>query len=288
MTQSTSSAIPDQLLDFDRSSQWAAQEVYAESNVLKTRLMRFETECTEPGFCVRVDDLIGFHDLGISALDELAAFVRRVGQQFLDADRIWPGPQGLAQWSVYRSVTSWAAPPGTVYAILPWFISVPAWLQERLSAFFGKETPDQQAAVSAPLSGGTLNTASPSASPAPSKRETEAATPKKGEQCVAYAKRRRSDFAEHSIGPADNLINIYSETIFQLDENTTDLTSLAEGYAIVWHRDHGGGINSDAGHVAIIDEVGPDYVLVSEANPVNVGRQIPLSKLTSNTVYFIP
>lgn len=91
--------------------------------------------------------------------------------------------------------------------------------------------------------------------------------------CVKYAKARRPDLGStqcenerYADGAAANYISKYEDTAFQINGNDGILSNiLAPGYAVVWEP----GVqnaNKTYGHVAIIEEVGPDYVVVSHAS----------------------
>ena len=91
-------------------------------------------------------------------------------------------------------------------------------------------------------------------------------SPKDG--CVLYAQNRRPDLGRAG-GGAANYISNFKDTIFQVPSTETDLHySVAKGYALVWPREHPdtkGSAGWIYGHVAIIEEVGKDYVVVSQA-----------------------
>jgi uncharacterized protein YukE len=118
------------------------------------------------------------------------------------------------------------------------------------------------------------------------------ATPSTGGSCALYAQARRPD-----LGPcggnhgAYNYIEKYANTpqSYRVDETMAsgDLgnTWLRPGTAVVWDRTHPKA-DPTYGHVAIIEEVGPDYVVVSESGwSSGTRRQIPASELPA--LYFI-
>lgn len=89
--------------------------------------------------------------------------------------------------------------------------------------------------------------------------------------CAIYAAARRPDLGstqsnreEYVDQAAANYISKYKETAFQVAP-ASDLTdSVGVGYAVVWEP----GVqnsNSTYGHVAIVEEVGKDFVVVSHA-----------------------
>lgn len=102
--------------------------------------------------------------------------------------------------------------------------------------------------------------------------------------CVRYAQTRRK-LGRTSTGSADGYLIDYKDSVFQVNESDGDLTKVInEGYAVVWDRSHPDA-NSTHGHVAIVEEVGPDYVVVSHAGyknnegKIEYETTIPLSEL---------
>jgi len=110
--------------------------------------------------------------------------------------------------------------------------------------------------------------------------------------CVDYAKARRPGLgATGGRGGAADYITKYKDKAFQVTDPNTDLrTKIATGYAIVWPRGHPslkGTAGEAYGHVAIVEEVGPDYVVVSQAGWGKKTRmKIPKGELA--TLYVIP
>lgn len=117
-----------------------------------------------------------------------------------------------------------------------------------------------------------------------------------GEECVDYARRRRPDLGPTGgtvysgkevvkWGGAADYINKYKNKAFQVTTGDVDLRlKIAKGYALIWPRNIGGAKKS--GHVAIVEEVGKDFVRISDANWEGQESIWPLEKLTS--LYFIP
>jgi hypothetical protein len=133
VTDSTSSAIPQQLLSFAQRARSAVDEIRAEEHALETRLLHFKSACAEPDFCVQVDDLLSRNDSGNANLEALAMFVQGVAQDFLAADGIWTGPQSA---SIQPHFIVPPAPPGLIERFFFWLRSVPQWLNDRLESFF--------------------------------------------------------------------------------------------------------------------------------------------------------
>jgi len=107
--------------------------------------------------------------------------------------------------------------------------------------------------------------------------------------CVEYAKARRPDLGAAG-GSAANYIENYRDSVFQVTDDDADLTSkVAQGYAVVWPKhvlspDSSGYEN---GHVAIVEEVGPDYVIVSQAGWGEKTR-MRVTKEDLQSLYLIP
>lgn len=93
------------------------------------------------------------------------------------------------------------------------------------------------------------------------------ANPINYETCALYAKARRPDLGStnHPKHAAAGYITKFQNKAFQLEANDDDYRNIiGVGYAVVW--DPGvAGANASAGHVAIVEEVGPDYIIVSHA-----------------------
>ena len=90
--------------------------------------------------------------------------------------------------------------------------------------------------------------------------------------CALYAQARRPGLGRTgaSDGGADGYISKFRDEIVGIGDGDTDLTTkVAEGYAVVWPRDskwRNSWPDQKFGHVAIIEEVHPDYIIVSHAN----------------------
>lgn len=103
--------------------------------------------------------------------------------------------------------------------------------------------------------------------------------------CALYAAARRPDLGTTKSSnqkfkdqAAANYIYKFKDKVFQVDSSDTDLTdNLAKGYAVVWEPGVQGS-DKDYGHVAIIEEIGKDYVIVSHAG-WGGKNEIPISKL---------
>lgn len=104
--------------------------------------------------------------------------------------------------------------------------------------------------------------------------------------CALYAQARRPDLGPAGgDGGAYNYIEQYrqSQRHYQVPPEATQSgllqTPLQVGTAVVWDRSQRGA-DATWGHVAIIEEVGPDYVEVSEAGWGNsTRRRIPVADL---------
>lgn len=104
--------------------------------------------------------------------------------------------------------------------------------------------------------------------------------------CALYAQARRPDLGPASgDGGAYNYIEQYrqSQRYYRIPPEATQSgllqTPLRVGTAVVWDRGQQGA-DPTWGHVAIIEEIGPDYVEVSEAGwGNNTRRRIPVADL---------
>ncbi len=117
------------------------------------------------------------------------------------------------------------------------------------------------------------------------------ANPRDFSSCARYAQARRPDLKRPigGDGGAYNYIKLYRDTrqYYRLPPEVKDLraTPLQPGVAVVWDKaDQEGkrvhGADPTYGHVAIIEEVGPDYIEVSEAGWGPSGRRrIPVTQL---------
>jgi surface antigen/uncharacterized protein YukE len=118
--------------------------------------------------------------------------------------------------------------------------------------------------------------------------------------CATYAKARRPDLGstqsnnEHwKDGAAANYIGKFENKAFQLENSESNLTdSIGPGYAVVWEPSHPSA-NSTYGHVAIVESVYADHVVISEASRVNKvyqirERSIPIEQFYDDQVWLIP
>ena len=114
----------------------------------------------------------------------------------------------------------------------------------------------------------------------------------KGEQCARYAQRRRPTLGRTgaSDGGAYNYKN--RPTAFQISSEDNDLTSrIAPGYAIIWDNDHPDMVKygNTLGHVAIVEKVEGNRVLVSQANWTGKDEMwLTLDQLQSKEMYVLP
>jgi len=112
--------------------------------------------------------------------------------------------------------------------------------------------------------------------------------------CALYAQARRRDLGPTGgQGGAADYIHKYRDKVFLISNNTIDLRSrVGVGYAVVWDRNHPqlrGTQGEQHGHVAIVEEVGPDYIVVSHTNWGNSYRmKITREQLINWRLYFIP
>jgi len=111
-----------------------------------------------------------------------------------------------------------------------------------------------------------------------------------GESCVAYAKRRRGLDPPGGDGGADNYKNWPG--VFKITKDDKDLNKyLAEGYVVIWDRDHPGLVGSDGqywGHVAIVEHVEGDEIKISQANSPKDEDWVSIDQLRSSYVYILP
>ena len=109
----------------------------------------------------------------------------------------------------------------------------------------------------------------------PTSPKLNVATPEKSGSCAVYARARRPDLGytsdgkkEFTDGAAANYKSKFSDTAFRLEPADGDYTNIiGKGYALVWEPGipNSTDINPTYGHVAIVEEVGPDYVVVSHS-----------------------
>jgi uncharacterized protein YukE len=118
--------------------------------------------------------------------------------------------------------------------------------------------------------------------------------------CATYAKARRPDLGSTQCSnerfedqAAANYICKFEDKAFQIENSGEDLSkAIGPGYALVWEPDHHKA-NSTYGHVAIIEEVYSDHVIISEASKVNGvykirERTISIDQLNNDLVWLIP
>jgi len=126
------------------------------------------------------------------------------------------------------------------------------------------------------------------------KHELKPADPASYPSCALYAQARRPDLeSTGGAGGAADYITKYRDKVFQVPPQTSDLRDyLAPGHALVWDRHHPALKGTDGwtwGHIAIVEEVGPDYVIVSQANwPGKPTMKIERQKLIDWGLYVIP
>ena len=117
-------------------------------------------------------------------------------------------------------------------------------------------------------------------------------SPKDYSSCALYAAARRPDLGSTQSDrerfkdqAAANYICKFQEKAFQVTEKDGDLRQyIGVGYALIWEPGVAGA-HEDYGHVAIVEEVGEDYVIVSHAG-WSGSNKIPLSKLSQ--LWLIP
>ncbi len=115
--------------------------------------------------------------------------------------------------------------------------------------------------------------------------------------CATYAKARRPDLGvtDHPKGSAYNYKNKFADTAFQIDSDEANLSDIiGPGYAIVWDKGHPS-YDREHGHVAIVEEIYVDHIIISEATPYgNNGvyrikrTTISIDQLNNDLVWLIP
>jgi len=104
--------------------------------------------------------------------------------------------------------------------------------------------------------------------------------------CARYAAARRPDLGSTQSNHEDftdqaaaNYISKYNTTAFQITAGTDLTNAIGKGYAVVW-KPGVDGANATYGHVAIVEDVGKDYVIVSQAGwSTGTTMKIPINKL---------
>lgn len=129
---------------------------------------------------------------------------------------------------------------------------------------------------------------------------TPGISPHNYDDCVKYAKARREGLGNaDGTGAADYKNHA---GVFQIDEEDKDLTSiLAVGYALIWDRDPNHPPNAETwwsatthadpinGHIAIIEEVDKDRIIVSHAAWTGSTRtEISITELRAWFYYIYP
>jgi hypothetical protein len=111
--------------------------------------------------------------------------------------------------------------------------------------------------------------------------------------CAKYAQRRRPDLGRAGgDGGADNYIDRdhLRHRVYQLDNDLDLRNTIAPGHAIVWSRYHPGlqgWPGEDYGHVAIVEEVHEDYVVISHSNWDPNPMRLNIDKLKNEHIYII-
>ena len=229
-------------------------------------------------------------------------------------------PLGLSGWLGERiPVTRVVAPSGGgevaglgIFASFAWLGSavkgladqIWAWLQGRPEKFLSPVPEDEPAIPKGRLAQTILSGLEKARREQEQKQATQGtkikspdlqpADPASYPSCVLYAQARRPDLDRpDGTGGAADYITKYRDKAFQVPSQTTDLRDhLATGYAIVWDRHHPSLKGTDGwtwGHIVIVEEVGPDYVIVSQANwPGKPRMKIERQKLIDWVLYVIP
>jgi hypothetical protein len=114
------------------------------------------------------------------------------------------------------------------------------------------------------------------------------------DSCALYAQARRPDLGPtDGQGGAADYIEKFRHKVFQLPRNASDLRQhLDVGYAVVWNRGHptlSGTPGAQHGHVAVIEQVEPDAIVVSHTNWGDGFRMtINREQLVNWRLHFIP
>lgn len=300
----TSSAIPERLFRYANSAEEIDYGLVAESASLSGRLEQFEGQCSEPQFRMRASHLSNnLHRYG-EQCKPVDQWVRQIGLKFRHADLLnhlsWPATLYLQR--LPRSPSNQIAVATIATSFLPLFISTPAWLLATASSLSWlrqrqRSQPETVEDISDSPESSTISKREQAESAGVFSNEhpvedisplnispegvplNETIHARDYTSCAEYAQARRPNLGRTGNGSAYNYINVYKDTVFQITGNETDLrTQLARGYAIVWER-RVEGANSRHGHVAIVEEVGPDFVIVSHAGWGENSRELKMQEL---------
>ena len=85
--------------------------------------------------------------------------------------------------------------------------------------------------------------------------------------CALYAQARRPDLGPTGgAGGAADYLTKFRDRRMQVSRGVDDLrNAIAVGYAVVWDRMHSWINGNGSGHVAIVEQVARDYIVVSQA-----------------------
>jgi surface antigen len=125
-------------------------------------------------------------------------------------------------------------------------------------------------------------------------RLNDKAVPSVTGHCAEYAQQRRPDIGSTSApNGASNDQGAYNykykEGAFQLSDNKQDLRDvIAPGYALVWDKSTPG-VNQTYGHVAIIEEVYEDHVVVSHSGwKTGTSSEFTIDYISTRHLYIVP
>lgn len=159
-------------------------------------------------------------------------------------------------------------------AVSGWFSGVTNATRDFFGGIFGRlrgsdgTQPDTQEAASQPTQSVPPAESEASSQPDPiALKETSAS----GKQCAVYARERRPDLgrAGGDDGGAANYITKLRDWIVSIGDKDDLKGKIAQGYAIVWPRQHSQLKGTDGytyGHIAIVESVDVDKITVSQAN----------------------